>query len=114
MEIKDITIDMLQGALYTLNGTPSLIEDQEEIEEVELMFAEEVCDIIEVLPENDDFAEICVKLNLIPENKPKRVYIIDFGYNEERGAIAFADDWEPINGDIPADYDIFDAWGLID
>lgn len=96
MEIKDVTPKILYGSLFTYNGNPYRLEEQEEIEEVQKLFDEDVCDLIEVFPEDEDeFENVCAKLDLFPENYPQRVYIIDFRYNEECAYIAFADDWEP-------------------
>ena len=111
MEVKDVTPETLYGALFACGGYPYRLEDTEDIECVQKLFDVGCC-LIEVLPGNDDFVDICVKLDLIPDNKPQRVYIVDMGYNQECGYIAFEDDWEPIFGDIPDD--ILAAWSLRD
>ena len=93
MEKNNLTADNILNALFITNGDPMLIEAAEDAEYV-LNFIEESEDLIAVLPDDDDFADICARLGLSDANDPQKVYKIIGGNGAEIGYIAFANDWE--------------------
>lgn len=92
MTLNDITLDTLRDALFAYGAEPCLLETQEYIEYTKSLLDDAADRLIEVLPGEDDFEFICESLDLTVDDAD-RVYIIDFGYNQERGYIAFRDDW---------------------
>ena len=84
--------ESLYEALYASNGDAMLIESAEDAKTIAEM--NDGCTLIEVLPEDEDFADVCGRLDLSAENEPKRVYkIINGTQDTVTGYVAFKEDW---------------------
>ena len=91
MNKQNLTIGDFNEALFAINGDSKLIETKEHAKYVKRFIEDKTLRVL--LPGDNDFSEVCAKLDVSEANLRKAYIIVDTDKTKV-GYLALSDDWD--------------------